>query len=215
MRIGLVCSSGGSTFQEVYLCMKQLGRHEFIVVTDRPCGFEAFCDKHKIRRMRIEEGTNASFSKKAAQFFKDCGGVDLVLLAYLRIVTRDLFAVYKTLNIHPSLLPAFRGFGALKAAKESNAEFFGATLHEANDNIDAGPVVAQVSAPLQKDDTLERMQKISFIQKVYLGLIAMECAEGKMGTKNTVQAHPALTTPSFIRYMEELQEREGIKVFNG
>jgi phosphoribosylglycinamide formyltransferase-1 len=70
-------------------------------------------------------------------------GVELVCLAgFMRL-----------LNIHPSLLPSFPGLEAQRQALEYGVKFSGCTVHLVDENLDAGPILAQVIVPVRDDDT--------------------------------------------------------------
>jgi len=59
----------------------------------------------------------------------------------------------RILNIHPSLLPAFPGLEAQRQALEYGVTFSGCTVHFVDENLDAGPIVAQAVVPVRDDDT--------------------------------------------------------------
>ncbi len=86
--------------------------------------------------------------------------VDLVCLAgFMRLLSPYFVAAYRhrILNIHPSLLPAFPGLEAQRQALEHGIKFSGCTVHFVDENLDAGPIVAQAVVPLRDDDTVETL----------------------------------------------------------
>lgn len=86
--------------------------------------------------------------------------VDLVCLAgFMRLLSPYFVAAYRhrILNIHPSLLPAFPGLEAQRQALEHGVKFSGCTVHFVDENLDAGPIVAQAVVPLRDDDTVETL----------------------------------------------------------
>lgn len=176
MRIGVISCSGGATFLEAHQALGPLGDQapSFHVVTDRPCGIEPACDERSIGRTRIEEEDIERFCHQAARVLVDEQGVSMVLLYFHRVVTRSLWGRVPTLNIHPSLLPAYQGFSPLKRALADGVSHFGATLHLATDAVDAGPILAQVKQPMPAGATLEDLNRMSFLQKTRLTLLACE-----------------------------------------
>ena len=87
-------------------------------------------------------------------------GVSLVCLAgYMRLVGMPLLDAFRdrVLNIHPSLLPAFRGLDAQKQALEHGVKITGATVHIVNAELDAGPIVTQAAVPVLPTDTVESL----------------------------------------------------------
>jgi phosphoribosylglycinamide formyltransferase-1 len=63
----------------------------------------------------------------------------------------------RLINIHPSLLPAFRGLGTHRRALQEGVSEHGASVHLVNEELDGGPVIAQVKIPVLPDDTEERL----------------------------------------------------------
>jgi phosphoribosylglycinamide formyltransferase-1 len=86
--------------------------------------------------------------------------VELVCLAgYMRLLSPLFVRAFanRILNIHPSLLPAFPGLEAQKQALEHGVKFSGCTVHFVDENLDAGPIVAQAVVPIRDDDTVESL----------------------------------------------------------
>ena len=77
----------------------------------------------------------------------------------MRVLSGGLIAAYRgrILNIHPSLLPLYPGLDAQKQALDQRAEISGCTVHFVDETLDGGPIVAQVSVPVHKDDTVESL----------------------------------------------------------
>ncbi|VVM07215.1 phosphoribosylglycinamide formyltransferase 1 [Methylacidimicrobium cyclopophantes] len=87
-------------------------------------------------------------------------GVDLVVLAgFLRVLKGPLLAAYpgKILNIHPSLLPAFKGKEAWKQALEAGVAETGCTVHWVEPEVDSGPILGQARVPIRPGDTPESL----------------------------------------------------------
>jgi phosphoribosylglycinamide formyltransferase 1 len=88
------------------------------------------------------------------------GGVELVCLAgFMRLLSPYFVAAYpqRILNIHPSLLPSFPGLEAQRQAREYGVKFTGCTVHLVDENLDAGPILAQAVVPVRDDDTDETL----------------------------------------------------------
>lgn len=81
---------------------------------------------------------------------------DLIALAgFMRVLTPDFVAHYRgrLINIHPSLLPAFRGLHTHERALESGVKEHGASVHFVTEDLDAGPLIQQVRVPVLANDT--------------------------------------------------------------
>ena len=88
----------------------------------------------------------------------DALGVDLVCLAgYMRIVGETLLGAYggRIINIHPSLLPAFRGARAVEQAVEYGVKVYGITIHWVDESLDGGRIIAQKAFEYDGNDPAE------------------------------------------------------------
>lgn len=86
--------------------------------------------------------------------------VDLVCLAgYMRLLSTEFIEAYagRTLNIHPSLLPAFPGLDAQRQALDHGVKWTGCTVHFVDETLDGGPILAQQVVPVHDDDTVETL----------------------------------------------------------
>ena len=175
IRVGIVCSSGGSVFLAGRKLLLDCGREcDFFVVTDRECGAESACVTDGIPFKRIVEPDRRIFSKAASKWLIEEQRVDLVCLFFLRIVGIELLHSVPCFNIHPSLLPAFPGFNAIRNALNHGVRFMGTTLHLANEGTDTGSIIAQTVYPIPACATEGDLNRISFAQKVYIFLNLIE-----------------------------------------
>jgi phosphoribosylglycinamide formyltransferase-1 len=88
--------------------------------------------------------------------------IDLILLAgYMKICGSVLLAEYegRIVNIHPALLPAFKGAHAIKDAYDYGVKVFGVTIHYIDKDIDCGTIIAQKAFECEDDDTLEDIER--------------------------------------------------------
>lgn len=86
--------------------------------------------------------------------------VQIVCLAgYMRLLSSHFIKTFPgpILNIHPSLLPAFPGLDAQEQALDHGVKWSGCTVHLVDENLDAGPIVAQRAVPVLPDDTIETL----------------------------------------------------------
>jgi len=87
-------------------------------------------------------------------------GVDLVCNAgFMRILTPDFVEAWRDrhLNIHPSLLPAFRGLDTHARAIDADVRISGCTVHFVRAEMDAGPIVAQAAVPVLPGDNADTL----------------------------------------------------------
>jgi phosphoribosylglycinamide formyltransferase-1 len=129
------------------------------VVSDRPTALG-------LARARELEITTvavppARYADRAAHDAAIAAGIDefspalVVLAGYMRILGPSLVAQYagRMLNIHPSLLPAFRGLHTHRRAIEAGAAWHGCSVHFVSDQLDAGPLIAQARVRVLAGDT--------------------------------------------------------------
>ena len=84
--------------------------------------------------------------------------IDLICLAgYMRVVGNNLLNKYKdrVLNIHPSLLPSFKGLNAQQQALEYGVKYTGCTVHYVNDILDGGAIIMQEVVSIHDQDTVK------------------------------------------------------------
>jgi phosphoribosylglycinamide formyltransferase-1 len=86
--------------------------------------------------------------------------IDLLLLAgYFRLLGNEIIEAYRNriLNIHPSLLPAFKGLHAQKQAFEYGVKVAGCTVHFVDEGLDSGPIILQSCVSVLQGDTEETL----------------------------------------------------------
>ena len=87
--------------------------------------------------------------------------VDLVVLTgYMRILSGLFVEHYRhrILNIHPALLPAFRGMNAFQQALDHGVKWTGTTIHLVDEEVDHGPILYQMPVPVKDSDTFESLK---------------------------------------------------------
>ena len=87
-------------------------------------------------------------------------GVDVIALAgYMRLLSPEFIEMWKgrILNVHPSLLPAYKGLDTHQRALEAGEKYAGCSVHLVTEELDDGPVLAQAKVRIRKDDTAETL----------------------------------------------------------
>ncbi|WP_265036218.1 phosphoribosylglycinamide formyltransferase [Wolbachia endosymbiont (group A) of Anomoia purmunda] len=88
--------------------------------------------------------------------------VDLICLAgFMRILKADFLSKWhnKVINIHPSLLPSFKGLNAQEQALKAGVKITGCTVHYVTPEIDAGAIIAQVAVPVLPNDDIQSLSE--------------------------------------------------------
>lgn len=79
---------------------------------------------------------------------------DLVVSAgYMRVLSPEFVARFRTINSHPALLPLFPGAHAVRDALNAHATVTGTTIHWVDAGLDSGEIISQIEVPIRPDDT--------------------------------------------------------------
>ncbi len=111
--------------------------------------------------------------------------VDWVVMAgWMRIVTQVLLDGYgdRVINIHPSLLPSFKGIKAIEQALAAKVKITGCTVHLVSLEVDSGAIIMQAAVPILPDDTVETLHRRIQIQEHNILPQAIALATGNMTT---------------------------------
>ncbi len=165
-RIAVFCSGHGSNFQAILDAVrkKRLKADIALMVCDNPAAFA-------LRRAAKNNVPTLLLSPKIFPERKDyeqflvhvlkSQKIDAVVLAgFMRILTPHFIQAYKgkILNIHPSLLPNFKGAHAIRDVFEARVKETGITVHLVTKDVDAGPILAQKEVKILKTDTLSSLE---------------------------------------------------------
>jgi phosphoribosylglycinamide formyltransferase 1 len=133
--------------------------------------------------------------------------IDLVCQAGFMRIQSDAFAarwVGRQLNIHPSLLPAFKGLHPHAQALDAGVRISGCTVHFVTPELDGGPIIAQAAVPVLEEDSPQALaQRILLAEhRLYpyaLGLVAAGRARlegGRVTLRGAVNQHDFLYSPA-------------------
>jgi phosphoribosylglycinamide formyltransferase-1 len=133
-------------------------------------------------------GKDRAAFERAMQDLLEQYNIALVCLAgFMRLLTPWFVEHWQNrmLNIHPALLPSFKGLDTHKRALDAGVKLHGATVHFVVPDMDAGPIVAQAAVPVQEDDTEARLaaRVIEVEHRIY-PLALRLLAEGKLRVEN-------------------------------
>ena len=116
---------------------------------------------------KFEEQLNEVLKKK---------NINLICLAgFMKILSKDFIKKWpnQILNIHPSLLPAFKGLNPQKQALDNRAKFSGCTVHYVNEKIDGGTIIDQKVVNISIDDDVISLSKKILMEehKLYIKVL--------------------------------------------
>ena len=166
MKIGVLISGRGSNLQSLIDAAARPGFPAKIalVISNIPgvygleraklAGIPACVVDHKSfagNKAAFEDALNAELS---------AAGVELVCLAgFMRLLTEGFVNRWhdRLINIHPSLLPSFKGLHTHERAIEAGVRFGGCTVHFVRPAMDDGPIIVQAAVPILTDDTADTL----------------------------------------------------------
>ena len=117
--------------------------------------------KKGIKTKIIHENQIKKFEKKLSQILFE-EKINLICLAgFMRILSEEFLCNWKkkVINIHPSILPAFRGLNAVKQAIEKKVKYSGCTIHYVDKGIDTGEIIDQRIVKVLKTDNEKKLAK--------------------------------------------------------
>ena len=186
-----VLVSGSGTILEAIL---EAGIIVDLVVADRPCRGLEVGEAAGAASILLDRAEHGGFS---AEFDRTAYTDDLATLLVARGIGLVAMAGFGTvlgqpmhdafpgriLNTHPALLPAFPGWHGVADALAAGASVTGCTVHLATLEMDAGPILAQVSVPVLEDDTVDTLhERIKSVERtLYPTTIAASLAALAVG----------------------------------
>jgi len=168
-RVGVLISGSGTNLQALIdhtLAPLKGSLAEIVVVLSNKDGVEGL---KRAQRVNIpttvishkDFPTREAFDKQMIKTL-DSFNVDLVCLAGFMRILSPTFAKHfqgRLINIHPALLPSFKGIDAHKQALEAGVKYTGCTVHFVEPEVDSGAIIAQEVVPVEAGDTIETLQE--------------------------------------------------------
>jgi phosphoribosylglycinamide formyltransferase 1 len=167
MNIAVFCSGDGSNFQAIIDSEKKglFNAKVSLMICDNPDAYAIKrAEKEGITCIVVnmkEFASKAAFEKKIIDSLsvKDIG---LICLAgYMRLLSPGFVERYagKIINVHPALLPAFKGSNAVVDAFKYGVKISGVTLHFVTQEVDEGPIILQEAVVIKDSDTLKSLEE--------------------------------------------------------
>ena len=154
MRLGIMCSGNGSNFENV---VHSCPDHDVVIMVynKKKC-------KAKKRADRLD--INSCYTKDEDEIIAlfEAYQVDLIVMAgWMRIVSKKFVDAYpgQIINLHPSLLPNYKGLNAIEQAIKAGDDETGASVHWVTEELDSGAVIKQQVVPILPGDTVESLQR--------------------------------------------------------
>jgi len=205
IKVGVLISGNGTNLQAIIDASQ---KHDFpaeiaIVISNNPSAYglkrAILADipikviDHKLFDHREDFDTAVSIELRKA----DC---ELVCLAgFMRILSEQFIDEWpmKIINIHPSLLPSFKGRNVQKQAIDAGVRIAGCTVHFVISELDAGPIIAQAAVPVLKKDNSDSLSARILRQENHIYPLALELVAKQ------IQGKPMSTAATNIPNAEE------------
>lgn len=156
-RLGVLASGTGTVLGAII----ESGLTVDLVLLDRPCRAADLARGAGVEVEIVERDSfgpdfdRAGYTRRVLDVLQ-ARRIDVVAMAgFGTVLAAPLFEVYagRVLNTHPALLPAFKGWHAVRDALAAGVEVTGTTVHVATEAVDDGPILAQEAVPVEPGDT--------------------------------------------------------------
>lgn len=167
LKIGVLISGSGSNLQAIIDRIAEgfLNAEIVLVISSRPDAYgleraaKAGIPSIALNREVYKDAQAAN--KQIADALKEAGAEYVIMAGYMRKVTNEVLDAFpdRIVNLHPALLPSFKGAHAIEDAFNFGVKITGITVHFANEDYDKGPIIAQRAVEVRESDTLDSLEE--------------------------------------------------------
>ena len=177
MRLGIMCSGNGTNFENIVRTCKE-DEVVLMIHNRKKCGAAKRAEKLGIPHVNIK-------SVEEEQIIKlfQAWRVDLIVLAgWMRIISSQFIQAFpnKIINLHPSLLPKYKGLHAIEQALNSGDDITGCTVHYVTEELDSGEIILQSEVPILPDDTIQSLSKVMQLREYEILPLAIQHVKYKV-----------------------------------
>ncbi len=175
MNLAIFASGNGTNFQAIANAIEERKIHNAeirILIVDHEDAYaikraESLHIPYKVFLLKSYPGKK-EYEEDILSTLKE-NSIDLICLAgYMKIISETLLSAYenKIINIHPALLPSFKGAHGIQDAFDYGCKVFGVTIHYVSKELDGGKIIAQRAFEYDGDDVEELEKKIHEVEHV-------------------------------------------------
>ena len=183
LKLGVLASGSGSNFEAIAEAIKmgKLNAKIQVVIYNNPgakviARAEKFGVNAILLNHRDYKNQREAFDSEIVKTLLAYDVEWVVMAGWMRVCTKVLISAFpnRIINIHPSLLPSFRGIRAVEQALAAGVKITGCTVHLVSEEVDSGPILMQAAVPVLANDTPETLHARIQIQehKIMVGAIA-------------------------------------------
>lgn len=163
INVGVFISGRGSNLKELIKYSKKNNTNwkiKLVISNKKEAKGLNYAKKNKIISYVIEKKRNL-FEKKALNYLKKNKISLLCLAGFMRILSKEFIQKYKfkIINIHPSLLPKYKGLNTHERAIKAGDKYAGSTVHYVNAKLDSGKKILQTKVKIFKTDDAKSLAK--------------------------------------------------------
>lgn len=171
-RLAVFASGRGSNFEAIVSACEsgRINAEVVLLVCDRPqAEVVKRAEAHRVPCFAFnpkDYADKAAYEREITARLQE-SGVELICLAgYMRLLSEAFVRRYegRIINIHPSLLPAFKGAHAIEQAFEYGVKIYGVTIHYVDATMDGGRIIAQQAIPYEGRDIAELETRLHAIE---------------------------------------------------
>jgi phosphoribosylglycinamide formyltransferase 1 len=172
-KLGFMASGSGTNFAAIAESIQNNelnAKIEVLIYNNPKAKVQEQAEKYQVPKILINHRDFASreaLDEAIVATFKEYGVEWVIMAGWMRIITPVLLNAFaeRVINIHPSLLPSFRGIRAIEQALAAGVKVTGCTVHFASLEVDSGPIIAQAVVPVLPNDTPETLHARIQIQE--------------------------------------------------
>ena len=165
LRLGIMASGNGSNFEAIAQAIqnKQLNSQIQVLIYNNPEAYAAVkAQQWSIPAVLVNHRNyqnREDFDAQIVQTLRKWHVQWVIMAGWMRLVTPVLIEAFpnQIINIHPSLLPSFKGIRAVEQALSAGVKITGCTVHLVALEMDSGPILMQAAVPIFSDDTPETL----------------------------------------------------------
>lgn len=197
LKLGILISGTGTNMKAIIDAAKEQLPVEVVhVVSSRPDAFGITTAQAEGIPVTVlckdDYADPEAADQRIVQAMQEAGAEYIAMAGYMRKVTPVLLDAFpdRVLNIHPALLPAFKGAHAIQDAFDAGVEETGVTVHFANESYDEGPVIDQVRIKVLPTDDIDALEaRIHEAEHIIYPKVLAAIAEGRLTIDENRNVH--------------------------
>ncbi len=190
IKLGVMASGSGSNFEAIAKAIQQgelNAQIEVLIYNNPKAKVKERAEKYGIPAVLLNHrdfNSREALDQAIVDVFHQNQVEWVVMAGWMRIITNVLLSAFpqQVINIHPSLLPSFKGIKAVEQALAAKVKVTGCTVHLVNLEVDSGPILMQSAVPILPDDTPETLYQRIQIQEHLIITRAIALAAKKSRT---------------------------------